>query len=404
MSQVIFIKGLMLGIALAFILPILLPPGRPWRVPGGIVLGLATGLILAALIPGGYLSYVISFLIMASIYGLLSLGLNTQWGYTGHLNFGVAGFFAVGAFTSALMTIEAPTGVAAQYTQVLFGLEMPFLVGVATAAVVSGVVALIVAVPVLRLRMDFLAIATIGVAEIIRLIFQNERWLANGPQPLRGIPQPARCLFESEGCAWLPEGMAWIIEPLTTRDYSAFYLIVVAAFLALLYLIIERACRSPWGRMLRAVRDDEASAAMNGKHVTYARVQSFVVGAVVMGIAGALYAHYTVAIDYSHFHALFATFIVWIMLMLGGSGNHRGAILGAIIIWAVWSGTSFIASGLEPVLAAIHEELPGRAQYIRWLLVSLLLAGIVLFRPQGVLREEMRVSNYLRKDGGSRDG
>lgn len=396
MTQVMFLKGLMLGVALAFILPILLPPGTRWRVPGGVLLGLAVGLGIAALVPPGYLSYLIGFLTMASLYAILSLGLNTQWGYTGHLNFGVAGFFAVGAFTTALFTLEAPSGLAAQYTQVLFGLEMPFLAGVLAAALVSGVVALLVAVPVLRLRLDFLAIATIGVAEIIRLIFQNERWLANGPQPLRGIPQPGRCLFESRHCDWVPESLAWIIEPLTTRDYTAFYLMIVAAFLALSYALIERTCRSPWGRMLRAVRDEEASAAINGKNVPFVRVQAFVVGAMIMGIAGALYAHYTVAIDYSHFHALFGTFLVWIMLMLGGSGNHRGAILGAILVWGVWAGTAFLANALQPVLAALHPELPGRAQYIRWLLVSLLLAAVVLFRPQGLLPEEMRVSNYLR--------
>jgi len=395
MSQLIVLKGLMLGIALAFLLPILLPPGRAWRVPGGIVLGIGAGFLIAATVSPGYLSYVISFLTMASIYAILSLGLNTQWGYTGHLNFGIAGFFAIGAFTSALFTIEAPQGVAAQYTQVLFGLEMPFLVGVAAAAVVSAVLAFLIAVPVLRLRMDFLAIATIGVAEIIRLIFQNERWLANGPQPLRGIPQPGHCLFESGGCAGMPESLGWLFEPLGTRDYTAFYLVVVTLFLALIYIVVERACRSPWGRKLRAVRDEEASAAMNGKNVAFVRVQSFVVGAVIMGIGGALYAHYTVAIDYSHFHALFGTFLVWIMLMLGGSGNNRGAIIGAILVWGVWAGTAFLANGLEPVLALIHEDLPNRAQYIRWLLVALLLAGVVLFRPQGLMKEEMRVSNYL---------
>ncbi len=397
MTQVVVIKGLMLGVSLALILPILLPPGRPWRVPGGIAAGLVLGFGLALALPAGYLSYVISFLVMAGIFVLLALGLNTQWGYNGHLNFGVAGFFAVGAFTSALFTIEAPTGIAAQYTQVVFGLEMPFLVGVGAAAVVSGVIAFIVAVPVLRLRLDFLAIATIGIAEIIRLIFQNERWLANGPQPLRGIPQPGRCLFQSVPCDWLPEWAHWIVEPLGTRDYLAFYLVIVALFVAGTYLVLERACRSPWGRKLRAVRDEEASAAMNGKRVTQVRVQSFVVGAVIMGIAGALYAHRMVAIDYSHFHALFATFLVWIMLMLGGSGNNRGAILGAVVVWAVWSGSAFLAHALDPVLGSIHAELAGRAQYIRWLLVALLLAAVVLYRPQGLLREELRVSRYLKR-------
>lgn len=400
MSQVIVLKGLMLGVALSLIAMILLPPGRRGRIAGGAVLGLGLGFGIAATMPPGYLAYLISFLVMASIYAMLALGLNTQWGYNGHLNFGVAGFFAVGAFTSALFTIEAPTGLAAAYTQVAFGLELPFLAGVAAAAVVSGVVAFLIAVPVLRLRLDFLAIATIGIAEIIRLVFQNERWLANGPQPLRGIPQPGRCLFQSARCDWLPEWALWLVEPLGTRDYNAFYLVIVAVFLAATYALVERACRSPWGRMLRAVRDEEASAAMNGKAVAFVRIQSFVMGAVIMGIAGALYAHYMVAIDYAHFHALFATFLVWIMLMLGGSGNHRGAVAGAILVWGVWSGTAFLANALDPVLAMIHADMAGRAHYIRWLLVAILLAGVVLYRPQGLLSEEMRVSRYLRDGRG----
>ncbi|TFH88767.1 branched-chain amino acid ABC transporter permease [Billgrantia azerbaijanica] len=343
------------------------------------------------------LAYVVSFAIMGSVYALLSLGLNVQWGYTGHLNFGVAAFFAIGAFTSALMTVEAPTGIAAQYTQMAFGLGLPFLVGVAAAALVSALLAFLVAVPVLRLRLDFLAIATIGIAEIIRLIFQNERWLANGPQPLRGIPQPLHCLVRSQGCDWLPEWAMALFEPLSPRDYPLIYLVIIALFVAVLYLLVERACRSPWGRMLRAIRDEEASAAMNGKPVTFVRIQSFVVGAVVMGIAGALYAHYVVTIDYSHFHALFATFLVWVMLMLGGSGNNRGAVVGGFIVWGVWSGTAFLANAIEPLLALIADDLPRRAAYFRWLLVALLLAGIVLYRPQGLLREEKRVSRYLRE-------
>lgn len=127
------------------------------------------------------------------------------------------------------------------------------------------------------------------------------------------------------------------------------------------------------------------------------RIGSFVVGSVIMGIEGVLYAHYTVTIDYSHFHALFATFLVWVMLMLGGSGNHRGAIIGGFIVWGVWSGTAFLANAIEPLLALISDDLPRRAAYVRWLLVALLLAAIVLFRPQGLIREEKVVSRYLRE-------
>ncbi len=395
MDALSVIKAVLLIIP-AILLLMLLLPVRRWRLPAAIVGGVAVAFAASAWLPSGILAYVASFATMGCVYALLSLGLNTQWGYTGHLNFGVAGFFAIGAFTSALMTIEAPTGVAAQYTQMAFGLNMPFLVGVATAAIICAVVAFLVAVPVLRLRMDFLAIATIGVAEIIRLIFQNERWLANGPQPLRGIPQPLHCVVEAQGCAWLPQWATSALAPLTPRDYTLFYLVIISLFVALVYFVIERACRSPWGRMLRAVRDEEASAAMNGKPITYVRIQSFVVGAVIMGIAGALYAHYVVTIDYSHFHALFATFLVWVMLMLGGSGNNRGAIIGGFIVWGVWSGTAFLTSAIEPLLALISDDLPRRAAYFRWMLVALLLAAIVLFRPQGLIREEKTVSRYLR--------
>ncbi|WP_067561022.1 branched-chain amino acid ABC transporter permease [Halofilum ochraceum] len=376
------------------ILGLWLIPLRPaLRVAAALALGAALALLLSVSLTPGNLAYLTSFATMAGIYAILTLGLNIQWGYTGHLNFGIAGFFAVGAFTTALFTTSAPTGTMAQYTQQAFGLEMPFLVGIAAAAVISGVVALLIAVPVLRLRMDFLAIATIGIAEIIRRIFQNERWLANGPQPLRGIPQPGRCLFE-DGCGWSPEWLIWLLGPLEQRDYNFFYLIIVTLFVVAIYWLAERAVRSPWGRMLRATRDEESSTAMSGKNVPWVRIQSFVFGAIIMGIGGAIYAHYVITIDYSHFRPLFATFLVWVMLMLGGSGNNRGALLGAFVVWGVWSGTAFLAGALEPVLAAIHSELPERANYLRWLFVALLLAGIVLFRPQGILAEETVVSRY----------
>jgi len=395
MGQAELIKAFLLSVPAMLILGLLLPRGRAWRAPLAVIGGIAAAFGLVLGLSSGNLAYIVSFSAMAGIYAMLALGLNTQWGYNGHLNFGIAGFFAVGAFTSALFTLELPEGVAAQYTQQAFGLEMPFLIGVLAGAVVAGIVAFLIAIPVLRLRMDFLAIATIGIAEIIRLIFQNERWLANGPQPLRGIPRPLDCLFKDPACAWLPGWGQALLEPLTPREYPYFYLVIVALFVTAVYLLLERACRSPWGRMLRAVRDEEASAAMNGKNVTAVRVQSFVVGGVIMGIAGALYAHYVVTIDYSHFHALFATFLVWVMLMLGGSGNNKGAILGGIIVWAVWSGTAILAGAMEPVLALISDDLPDRAVYVRWMLVALLLAGIVLFRPQGLIKEEKEVSRFL---------
>lgn len=397
MEHVNLVRSVLLIIPITLAWLLVLPVRKVWRVPLSIVLGTVVAFGLTAVVGRGDLSFLVDFAIMASLYAILSLGLNSQWGYNGHLNFGVVGFFAVGAFTTALFTTSMPTGTMAQYSQQAFGLDLPFLVGVIIAAVVTGVVGLLVAIPVLRLRADFLAIATLGIAEIIRLIFQNERWLANGPQPMRGVPQPLVCLFDHPvSCGgWVPAPIAAFFDPMLPRDYIFLYLIIVALFLAFIYIALETALRSPWGRVLRAVRDEENSAAMSGKYATGYRVQAFVLGSVVMGIAGALYAHYVTSIDYSHFQPLFGTFIVWVMLMFGGSGNNKGAVLGAFVIWGVWVGTSFLASALHPVLATVSPELAERSAYIRWLLVGLVLLFIVLYRPNGILKEEKVVSRFL---------
>jgi branched-chain amino acid transport system permease protein len=116
-----------------------------------------------------------------------------------------------------------------------------------------------------------------------------------------------------------------------------------------------------------------------------------------MGIGGAIYAHYMVSIDYSHFNPLFATFIVWVMLMLGGSGNNKGAILGAFAVWGVWTGTAFLIDFLTPALQAISPDLPSRSAYLRWMLVAILLAAIVLYRPEGLIKERKEVSDFVPK-------
>ena len=349
--------------------------------------------------PRGTLTYLASFSTMAGIYAILSLGLNSQWGLTGHVNFGIAGFFALGAFASALFTTTMPVGALAAYSQQAFGLEWPFLAGVLVAGVVAAVAGYLISLAVLRLRTDFLAIATLGIAEVIRLIFQNERWLANGPQPMRGIPRPLDCLFTDPACAWLPPSWArtgWRRSRRATTCSSTSWW--SSLMLAVVYVALERISRSPWGRVQRAVRDEENSAAMNGKNVAYRRIESFVVGAFIMGIAGAVYAHYVVSIDYSHFNPLFATFIVWVMLMLGGSGNNKGAILGAFVVWGVWTGTAFLVEAVSPALRVISDDLPSRSAYLRWMLVAILLAAIVLYRPQGLIRERKRVSDFMPEE------
>lgn len=392
MTQANLAKMILLALPLMFLAWRLLP-GRPAvRLAGAVLAGALVSFLLITFIPSGNLSYIVSFVTMASIYSVLTLGLNVHWGFTGLFNIGIAAFFAVGAFTSALFTTLPPEGAFAAFSTQWFGFGSPFLIGVLAAGIVSGVLAFLVGIPTLRLREDYLAIATIGIAEVTRLVFQNERWLANGPQPLRGIPQPLKCLVTDPVCSWLPGPLRSTFEALGPRDYTFVYLVVVTLFVFLIYLVLERMLRSPWGRVLRAIREEEASASMNGKNVASFRMQAFVVGAVIMGMGGALYAHYMVSIDYSQFDPLHATFIIWVMLMLGGSGNNRGAILGAFVIWGVWTGSSFLIDLVRPALGAISPALPVRAPYLRFTLIALLLLFILLYRPKGILGEEKHVS------------
>jgi branched-chain amino acid transport system permease protein len=314
-------------------------------------------------------SYIASFLILVGIYGVFALGLNVHWGYTGIFNFGVAGFFAVGAYTTAILTKEPSTG---QYVEYIGGYDLPFVVGLLGAGVACGILAFIIGIPTLSLREDYLAIATIGVAESLRRVFINERWLANGTRGMIGIPQPLHGL----------------VDP---SDYKYVYLCIVAVILLIVYLAIERGIRSPWGRVLRAIREDEMTAAASGKSVFAFKMQAFVLGAVIMGIGGAMYAHYVRALTPDTFTPFFATFLIWVMLIVGGSGNSKGAVLGAFIVWGIWTGTDWMINHSPGALGT-------QIIYLRNLLIGLLIVVVLLIRPRGILGEEKRVSLFFGKE------
>jgi branched-chain amino acid transport system permease protein len=302
---------------------------------------------------GGLLGYFIFFMTMAAIYGVLSLGLNVQWGYTGQINIGVAAFYAIGAYSSAILTTP-PT------PDHLGGFGLPFVAGLAGAMILAGILALIVGLITLKLRGDYLAIASIGIAEIVRLFLKNEGWLTNGVRGIPAIPKPLSSL--------VPGGEAVL------------FLLVVLFFVALTYLALQRLFHSPWVRVLRAVRANEEAVQAAGKNVLRFRVEAFVLGSMIMGLGGALYAHFTTFISPSAFDPMFGTFLVWVMLIAGGSGNNRGALLGALIIWGVWSGT-------EIFTARLPEDWVTRASSIRIFLIGLLLEVILILRPQGILPE-----------------
>ncbi len=303
---------------------------------------------------GGTISYLVFFLVIASVYGLLSLGLNVQWGFTKLFNIGVAGFFAVGAYTSAILT-TSPTA------DRLGGFGMPFVLAMLVAVLLSGFVALLVGIPTLRLKEDYLAIATIGIAETIRLFFNNEAWLAHGVRGISGIPRP--------------------FQEYISSHYNVAYLALMIVIVSGVFLAMERAVKSPWGRVLKAIGEDEMLARAMGKNVVRFKMEALVLGSMIMGMAGSLYAHFIQFISPEVFVPLSGTFLVWVMLIAGGSGNNKGALLGALVIWGLWSLTDMITN-LVPVDYAV------KAGAIRVIAIAIVLEVILLLRPQGLLGKE----------------
>jgi branched-chain amino acid transport system permease protein len=302
----------------------------------------------------GLLFYLVAFLIAGGIYAILCLALNVQWGFGGLFNAGIAGFFAVGAYTSALLT-------AAPADTHVGGFELPVPIGILASALTAGVTGWAVAKICIRLKSDYLAMASIGIAEILRMVIVNEDWLTNGSLGITNIPRPFDGLLQG-------------------RDADILYLIIVWLIVGAVYLICNRLHDSPWGRTLRAVRDNEDAARAVGKDVDSFRLQTFVIGAALMGVAGALSAHYFRFLSPEATEPLLITFLTWVMLMAGGSGNNKGAIIGALSVWAIWSMTEILTNRLP-------AELATRSSYIRMLLIGLLLQFVLQKYRSGLIPE-----------------
>ena len=330
---------------------------------------------------GGVIDYLVGFAIMAMIYAIFTLGLNVHWGFTGLFNIGIAGFFALGAYTSALLTSPPPDpeqfedfvfgGDLAHYGFLDWGIDAWFFLGIAAAAAVCGIVALMIGSITLRLNDDYLSIATLGIAESVRLFFLNEKWAANGSKGLYRIPKFLGDLIPAE-------------------SYDYLYVVVVLVVLAILFVAVQRAARSPWGRVLRAIREDEVTTAASGKYVFHYKLQSFVFGAMIMGTGGALFAHHVRFLSPLTFDPLLATFVIWAMLMVGGSGNNLGAVLGAFVVWGVWAGTQFL-----PGIFADSS--------FRLLMIGVLIVAIMLVRPGGLLGEWRRMVAGSQVEAASRE-
>ena len=283
----------------------------------------------------------------AGLYGLLALGLNVIWGMGGMINLGLVGFYALGAYVAALAALK---------------LGAPMILGLALAAVATAGAGWIMALTTVRLRGDYLAIITLGFSEVVRLVASNEIWLTRGTDGISGIPGPWR-------------------GRLTPAEFNLLYLGLVILALAAVVFVLERVRRSPYGRVLRAIRDDEQVAEVAGKPVRRFKVEAFALSAAILGLAGGLYAHYTSFIAPDAFVPLVTIYVV-LALTAGGTGNNWGAVVGAALVVFFLESTRFATAwlpGLAPVqVAAVREFVIG---------LSLIL--VLRLRPAGLVPERL---------------
>ncbi|QRM57760.1 branched-chain amino acid ABC transporter permease [Sinorhizobium sp. BG8] len=311
------------------------------------------------------LAYAAFFLTMALTYAIMCLGLNVQWGQTGLFNVGIAAFVAIGAYASALLTTP-------ETADRLGGFGLPIAVGWLGGALAAGAVAWLVGALTIRLRSDYLAIATFGVAVCVQLCVLNLQSITGGAFGIGFIPRP----FDS-----------YASEPLA---FGLGNLVLMTGVVVLLYLALEHMARSPWGRVLRAIREDETAAQALGKRAIRFRLQAFTIGGAIMGLAGAAQGHFIGFIAPDNYMPIL-TFQVWAMLIVGGSGNNRGAILGAVLVWGIWA---LSAAGVS---AFVPPEQQARAASLQIVAIGVGLCLILLLRPRGILGEISVLSRLARR-------
>ncbi len=402
----------------------------------------------------------LTILNLCLISAVMALGVNIQWGYAGLFNAGVMGFAALGGVGVVLTSmppvkgalsagganlglaalfivltlaaalfvrervpaylrgpvglltvlvgyllmrifldpaseaIEAIDPAAAGY---LGGLGLPVLIGWGVGALFAAGAAYLVGKVALGLRSDYLAIATLGIAEIVLAILKNENWLTRGVKNVTNIPRPLPDERALQGAPWiadLAERFGSDIVTTTSIVLRLGYAALFAAVLLALLWLAERALHSPWGRMMRAIRDNRDAAEAMGKDVTRRHLQVFVLGSAVIGIAGAMLVTLDGQFTPGSYNPLRYTFLIWVMVIVGGSGNNWGAVLGGFLIWYVWvmaepAGSwlmSTLTQGMTPG-SFWQTNLLAAAPHLRLFLMGLILLLVLRFAPQGLIPE-----------------
>ena len=399
---------------------------------------------------------------MCIISSIMSLGVNIQWGYAGLFNLGIMGFVALGGLATviistppvyeaweaggvrviialifAFLTIASATFVWKKLNNsnlrplaitiiLLFGffiyryifdpaveaiekinpavegnlggLGLPIILSWPIGGVFAAGAAWLVGRVSLGLRSDYLAIATLGVSEIIIFIMKNEDWLARGVKNVIGLPRPVPYeidLQKSADFIYWSQTLGMDVVDASSLFVKGCYTVLFLIVLLIIYWLCEKALNSPWGRMMRAIRDNEVAAEALGKDVTSRHLQVFVLGSAVCGIAGAMLVTLDGQLTPTSYHPLRFTFIIWVMVIVGGSGNNLGSILGGFIIWFFWIEVETIGHLVMDLLTSgFSEDNPFRihmlnsAAYMRYLTLGLILVLVLRFNPKGLIPEK----------------
>ncbi|MFY0679956.1 MAG: branched-chain amino acid ABC transporter permease [Thalassovita sp.] len=399
---------------------------------------------------------------MGLISAIMALGVNLQWGFAGLFNVGIMGFVALGGLATVLISIEpipeawpaggyqillalalgAITIVAAvlTYTRmpksrlrtlallavlglgfIIFrsvfdpavlaveainsasngnigGLGLPVLLAWPVGGIFAAGAAWIIGKTALGLRSDYLAIATLGIAEIIIAVMKNEDWLARGVKNVHGLPRPIPKEIDlQQSDAFVARATQLGLDPTTasTLWVKLLYTGLFAVVLLILLWLAQRALHSPWGRMMRAIRDNEVAARAMGKNVTKRHLQIFVLGSGVCGIAGAMMTTLDGQLSPGAYQPLRYTFLIWVMVIVGGSGSNLGAVLGGFLIYFLWIQVEPLGQMLISSLtygmaedSALKAHLLGAASYMRFVTMGLVLLLVLRFSPRGLIPEK----------------
>ena len=298
------------------------------------------------------IGYLTAILVVVLISALVALALNIQWGQAGMVNFGIFGFFAATSYVAALSALAG------------YPLLISLVLAILTGVVLSALVALVSA----RLREDYFAIATLAFAEAVRLFLLNETWLTGGANGLPGIPRPLSTYASGQ-------------------SYELLFFVLALVLAAICFVFAQALTKSPFGRVLRALREDDLVAATLGKDVLSFRIWAFAAGGAILGVAGYLHSSYFGYIDPTQFGA-FVTAYAFMAVIAGGRGSNTGLLFGAVSVMVLLEGTRFLKD-LMPFLDA------GQAASLRLILIGAGLILLLIYKPQGFFRE-----HRLRVDKG----